>query len=85
MVNMEKMTETITDIFMRVEEHDRSEVRKASGRVFEEFLKQEGIVAGDERIPMLKAVWNVAIEVAGCYVDLREETDYRLPEACSLG
>jgi hypothetical protein len=49
-------------------------------RFFEKFLAEKNIAPNDERLPLIKEVWDKALEVANDYVGLVENVDLCLKE-----
>ncbi|MFA6437291.1 MAG: hypothetical protein WC242_03945 [Candidatus Paceibacterota bacterium] len=48
---------------------------------FQDFLTEQGISPEDEKIPLLRKIWNVAITAACDYFGNQEGTDYGASEA----
>lgn len=51
---------------------------------FDEFLKGKGISPDDERVPLLKEVWNQGVESACMYFGNQEGTDYGADKAVKV-
>ena len=51
---------------------------------FDDFLKSKGISPDDERVPLLKEVWNQGVESACEWVGISESTDFGAEKALKI-